>query len=156
MKLIDQNLLDELTGGARISERKRKNLNFHFDDADLLQRMLNAFEPDTYVRPHQHGNPPKREVFLILRGRLLILFFNDAGKVTKRVILSSDSGNLGIEIPPGIWHMAISLEEGTIVYELKDGPYNPVNDKQFASWAPEEGTPEAIVYLEKLKTENMG
>jgi cupin fold WbuC family metalloprotein len=156
MRLIDQNLLDELTGEARISERKRKNFNFHFGDADLLQRMLNAFEPGTYVRPHKHGNPPKREVFLILRGRLLMLFFDDEGKVTKRVILSPDFGTLGIEIPPGVWHMAISLEEGTIIYELKDGPYNPVNDKQFALWAPEEGAPGAITYLEQLTTENIG
>lgn len=154
MKIIDQILLDQLSGDARISGRKRKNLNFHFGDADVLQRMLNAFEPGTYVRPHKHANPPKREVFLLLRGRLSMLFFDDHGNVTKRTILDRETGNFGVEIAPGEWHMAISLQAGTIVYEIKDGPYDPLTDKQFAPWAPEEETSTAMAFLERLRNEN--
>ncbi len=55
--LINNSLMDALSDGVRHSARKRKNLNFHFGGADLLQRMLNAFEPGTYVRPHKL-NPP--------------------------------------------------------------------------------------------------
>lgn len=155
MKIIDQILLDQLSGDAKVSERKRKNLNYHFGDADVLQRMLNAFEPDTYVRPHRHAKPPKREVFILLRGRLLMLFFDDYGKVTERTILDRDTGNFGVEITAGEWHMAISLREGTIVYEIKDGPYDPLNDKQFATWAPEEDAPDAMAFLERLTDENL-
>lgn len=155
MKIIDQILLDQLSGDAKVSKRKRKNLNYHFGDADVLQRMLNAFEPDTYVRPHRHAKPSKREVFILLRGRLLMLFFDDYGNVTERTILDRDTGNFGMEIAAGEWHMAISLREGTIVYEIKDGPYNPLNDKQFATWAPEEDAPDAMAFLERLRDDNL-
>ena len=155
MILIDQDLLNNLTKEASGAVRKRKNYNFHYGDDDVLQRMLNAFEPGTYIRPHKHDSPAKREVFILLRGRLLMLFFNDGGEVTKRITLSSDSGIYGVEVPPGEWHMAISLEHGTVVYELKDGPYDPVNDKEFAPWAPQEGAQEAKDYLSALLEENV-
>jgi cupin fold WbuC family metalloprotein len=154
MKLIDKQLLDELSEKARNSERKRRNLNYHFGDDDLLQRMLNAFEPGTYVRPHKHKNPPKREVFILIRGRLLMLFFNDAGDVTRREMLDQKAGKFAVEIDPGEWHMAVSLEKETVVYEVKDGPYDPFNDKEFAPWAPEEGALDANAYLGRLIQEN--
>lgn len=143
-------MMDTLSDGARRSSRRRKNLNFHFGGADLLQRMLNAFEPGTYVRPHKHGEPEKREVFLVLRGRLLMVFFDDEGNITDRTLLDQKQGAYGVEIPAGIWHAAVSLARGTIVYEVKDGPYDPETDKQFAPWAPEEGSPEADEYLQRL------
>jgi len=155
MKLISQDLLNKLSEEAAGVTRKRKNYNFHYGSADVLQRMLNAFEPGTYVRPHKHENPAKREVFLLLRGRLMMLFFNDGGEVTQRVTLSEEEGNYGVEVPPGEWHMAISLEKGTVIYELKDGPYDPVNDKEFAPWAPPEGAPEVKEYLQNLLLENV-
>ncbi|PWE01326.1 WbuC family cupin fold metalloprotein [Marinilabilia rubra] len=155
MKLINQDLLNDLSSEASKATRKRKNYNFHFGPADVLQRMLNAFEPGTYVRPHKHENPAKREVFLLLRGRLLMLFFNDGGEVTERITLSAKDGSYGVEVPPGEWHMGISLEKGTVIYELKDGPYDPVNDKEFAPWAPPEGAPEVKEYLENLLWENV-
>jgi len=154
MKLIDLQLLDKLSEEARKSERKRRNLNYHFGDEDLLQRMLNAFEPGTYVRPHRHKTPAKREVFILIRGRLLMLFFNDNGKVVHREMLDQMAGKYAVEIDPGEWHMAVSLEKGTVVYEVKDGPYDPDNDKEFAPWAPEEGTQDANAYLERLIQEN--
>ncbi len=150
---IDLPLLDNLTSEAQKAERKRKNHNFHFGGEDHLQRMLNAFEPGTYVRPHKHGDPPKREVFLLIRGRLLLVFFDDDGKICHRVILDSGGECRGVEIDPGEWHTAVSLKAGTIIYELKDGPYDPLTDKQFAPWAPEEGSPEAKVFLEQLLSE---
>jgi hypothetical protein len=44
----------------------------------------------------------------------------------------------------------ICLEPDSVLYELKDGPYNVANDKHFAPWAPAEGSPEAFVFMEKI------
>lgn len=33
-------------------------------------------------------------------------------------------------------------------YEVKQGPYDPQRAKEFAPWAPLEGTPEALAYLQ--------
>jgi cupin fold WbuC family metalloprotein len=150
MKVINRNLLQKLSEEARQSSRKRKNLNFHESEADPIQHMLNAFGYLTYVQPHRHDNPPKREVFIVLSGALLVMFFNDSGLMTRHIELNPKKGNFAVEIEKGEWHCATALMEGTVVYEIKDGPYNPTTDKYFADWAPKEGDPMAETYLKRL------
>ncbi len=133
--------LNDLTLLAQNSDRRRKTCNFHRELSDTLQRMLNAMEPSTYVQPHKHENPDKREAFIILKGRILVTQFDNAGHITDHIILDKTQGNYGVEIEPGVYHSLISLEKGSVVYEVKDGPYNPADDKNFAPWAPEEWSP---------------
>ncbi|HCY43318.1 MAG TPA: cupin fold metalloprotein, WbuC family [Prolixibacteraceae bacterium] len=149
-KIISRKLLNELSQKAIQSPRKRLNHNFHDDLADPINRMLNAFEPGTYIQPHKHENPDKREVFIVLRGSLVVVIFDELGIATDFVLLEPANGNHAVEIPPGIWHNVISLETGTVVYEIKDGPYQQISDKNFASWAPKEGDRGCDEYLRKL------
>ncbi len=151
MKIIDNKVLEALTAEAKASLRKRKNKDYHTGPEDLLQRLLNAIEPETYVRPHKHQNPDKREVFIILKGSAAIVTFDNKGNVSGKAIISSEQGVYVVEIPAGIWHTVISLENNTVYYEVKDGPYNPENDKTFAIWAPEENTQAAVIYLGLLR-----
>jgi cupin fold WbuC family metalloprotein len=150
MKVINQPLLHKLSEEATHSNRNRKNLNFHDSNDDPLQRMLNAFGYLTYVQPHRHLNPPKSEVFIVLSGALLVMFFNDSGLMTSHIELNPQKGTYAVEIEKGEWHCATALTEGTVVYEIKDGPYNPITDKDFATWAPKEGDPQAGSYLKRL------
>jgi cupin fold WbuC family metalloprotein len=147
---IDKQLLDQVSQKAKMAPRRRMNHNFHQVPEDLLNRMLNAMEPDTYVRPHKHENPDKREAFIVLRGSFLIIEFDESGHITDHVILGGKKGVYGLEIPPRTYHTLISLEEGSVIYELKDGPYIAQTDKVFAPWAPEEGSAEAAVYNQTL------
>jgi len=147
---IDKNLLDPVSAEANLHPRRRKNYNFHKEYSDILQRLLNAMEPLTYIQPHKHQDPDKREVFIALRGRILVVEFDETGNVSDHVILDPVNGSYGAEIPEKTYHTIVSLESGTVAYELKDGPYSPVDDKNFASWAPKEGTREALSYLEEL------
>lgn len=135
MKYINNQLLNEVTGKAIKSSRKRMNYNFHANGADLLQRMLNAIEPETYLPPHRH--PEKVEVFLLLRGRVKTLFFNDSGEITEVRELNPINGEYGVEIPAGIWHTILVEESGSVIYEIKEGPYIPNVGVEFASWAPD-------------------
>jgi cupin fold WbuC family metalloprotein len=144
---IDVTLLDALTNEASRVERRRKNYNFHTTSGDLMQRMLNAFEPYTYVRPHRHLDLAKREVFIVLRGKCAVIFYNDIGDVKSVEILDASQGKWGLEISPDEWHAIISLAYGTVVYELKDGPYEAMTDKSFAAWAPKEGDKDVDEYL---------
>ncbi|MEE9543455.1 MAG: WbuC family cupin fold metalloprotein [Thermodesulfobacteriota bacterium] len=151
LKLIEKSVLDETSKKAATSERLRMNHNFH-ELSDNLQRMLNAIEPDSYVRPHRHLNPPKVEVFLMLRGRGAIFLFDDDGKIIDSAILEPGGRTPGVEIAPGQIHTIVSLEKGTIIFEVKDGPYIAVTDKDFASFAPApEETLAAKEYLKGLK-----
>jgi cupin fold WbuC family metalloprotein len=150
MITINNTLLNEQTSKAQVSSRLRTNYNFHQDYADPMNRMLNCLEPGTYTRPHKHENPDKREIFLILRGKLAVLEYDETGNILECVVLNPLAGNYGVEIPAGTWHSVISLEAGTVVYEFKDGPYMPINDKNFAAWSPAEEEPECADFLKEL------
>jgi len=150
LKIVSPKLLAELSQKANNSPRKRLNHNFHDDLADPINRMLNAFEPGTYIQPHKHENPDKREVFIVLRGSLVVVFFDTSGNPTDFVLLDPQKGNHAVEIPVGAWHTVIALETGSVVYEVKDGPYFPISDKNFGSWAPKEGDAGCDEYLKNL------
>lgn len=149
---ITENELSSLRQKADQSERKRINYNFHEQLNDPIQRMLNTMNRGTYLQPHRHKNPDKREAFIILTGRVAVIEFDDEGAIINHIILNNKHGNYGTEIPAGTWHSLIVLEDGSVVYEVKDGPYSPIDDKNFAPWAPKEGSPGCAEYIEEIIT----
>jgi len=139
MKKVDSALLQVLCKKAREVPRLRTNLNFHESYDAAVQRMLNVMQPGTYLQPHKHENPDKTESFFVLRGRLLVVEFDDGGHITDHTILDRDKGMFGVEVPPRTWHTVVCLEPGSAAWEVKDGPYQAITDKDFAPWAPKEG-----------------
>ena len=150
MIIINDNFIKPVIDSAKTSPRRRMNYNFHPQLDDPLQRMLNCLEPDTYIQPHKHENPDKVEAFILLKGKVLVVEFDANGKVTSYALLEAGTGIYGAEIAPRVYHCIIALEPGSVVYEVKNGPYSPLNDKDFASWAPKEGTEECHRYMEGL------
>jgi len=147
---IDSKLINTLVPVARNNERGRKHHNFHKSYQEPVQRLLNAIEPGSYIRPHRHSDPDKTEIFMILEGRFLVILFNESGKVSDHIILDRNTGIHGVEISPGEYHTIAALETGSVAYEIKNGPFNAETDKKFAPWAPEEGTAEGYQYLQAL------
>ncbi|MEI6695307.1 MAG: WbuC family cupin fold metalloprotein [Bacteroidota bacterium] len=147
---IDAALLNVISYNAQQSNRKRLNYNFHHNDADCLQRFINAIEPYSYIQPHKHENPDKREVFFVLKGKMLVVEFDDAGNVLDHIILDAEQGNFAVEIPEKTWHTILSLKKSSVAYEFKDGPYAVSDDKNFADWAPKEGDPLCKAYIDNL------
>lgn len=150
MHIIDRKLLDRISTQARENPRLRKNWNIHESDDFCCHRLLNAIEPGSYIRPHRHLDPAKDETFLIVRGRLGVILFDEAGLVAKKILLAADGDTLAVDIPHGIFHTAVSLTTGTIFFEAKAGPYLPLADGEKAGWAPEDGTPDVASYLAGL------
>lgn len=152
MEYINSDLLDQVSKKAIENSRKRMNYNFHANGEEILQRMLNAIEPETYLPPHRH--PEKVEIFLLLRGKVKTIFFNDIGEITEVRELNPINGEYGVEIPAGIWHTILVEESGSVIYELKEGPYVPGVGVEFASWAPEpKNEEECRLYREKLSAQ---
>ncbi len=149
--LIDQALLDELCREAAASPRRRKNRNFHPQDQHPAHRLLNAMQPDSYIPPHRHLDPHKDETFVVLRGLLGLLVFDDAGAVLRGVRVGAGAAALGVDIRHGTWHAAVALEPDTVFLEAKAGPYLPLTDAERAPWAPAENSADAAAYLETLK-----
>lgn len=146
-------LIEKVAEEARLSKRKRMNYNFHKSSDESLQRLLNVAYTGTYIRPHKHESPDKTEAFIILKGRVLIAEFDEQGKLTDSFILDAKKGAMGVEIPARVYHAFICLEDASCLYELKEGPYIPNTDKNFAPWAPEEGTKEAERFNKKILQE---
>jgi cupin fold WbuC family metalloprotein len=151
IRLIDAALLDDLSREAQQSPRLRRNRNFHPNDEYLANRLLNAIEPGSYVRPHRHLEITKDETILVLRGRLGLVLFDDTGSVTGAMRLGGADSALGVDLPHGTWHAVTALESGTVFFEAKAGPYRALTVDELASWAPIEGSPEAVAYLVQLQ-----
>lgn len=147
---IDEQLLDKITESAKNSIRKRMNYNFHPKLDDPIQRLLNALEPDTYLPPHRHLNPDKEEIFLVLRGKLVLIEFDEDGRIISHMLIEPRNGSYGGEVASGVWHTLISLETGTIIYEIKKGPFEPIASDNFASWAPQDNISDAKQYQQSL------
>lgn len=123
MKIIDEALINKVTAEAKESPRLRMNYNFHQSLDDKCHRFLNAVEPGTVVPVHKH--PTKDESFVVLKGRVKILVYNDEGIVLEEVILDPKEGRYGVDIPKGVWHTLESLESGSCIFECKEGPFVP-------------------------------
>jgi cupin fold WbuC family metalloprotein len=150
IQLIDTALLDQVCREAAASPRRRKNRNFHPSDDYPAHRLLNAIEPGSYIRPHRHLDPNKDETMVVLRGRLGVALFDDAGLIARAAVLGAGADAVGIDIAHGTWHTVFALEPGTVFLEAKAGPYRPLGADEAASWAPEEGAPDAAAYLAAL------
>jgi cupin fold WbuC family metalloprotein len=127
--------------------------NLHASWRDANQRLMNAVEPESYIRPHRHSLDPKIESLIALRGRFGVLIFGGQGQITESVILGSGAaGDCSlVQIRPDQWHTVVSLEPGSILFEAKAGPFDPVTAKEFAPWAPAEGDASAVEYLDRLR-----
>lgn len=147
---IDDSIILRAIEMSRRSPRKRIILPFHGSSEDPLQRMLNVLQPGSYIQPHRHLSPPKAEPIVVLRGAVQVVVFDKKGQIEDRINLTADSGTVGLDIRPGVFHTFFALEEDTVVFEVKPGPYEAMSDKDFASWAPKEGASEALAYLNGL------
>ena len=124
---ITQAILDDLTAKAKASPRLRMNLDLRNSDADQSQRMLNAIEPGSPLPIHRHRK--SSETVVCLRGRLIEEFYDDLERTcTDRIELSPNGPVVALNIPIGQWHTVQALESGTVIMEVKDGPYEPIQD----------------------------
>lgn len=124
MVVLDNELLDNLSTKATKNERLRINFNLH-DSLDApVQRLLNAMEPGTVLPVHRHVDTA--ETYILLRGKLKVLMYSASGELTSVQMLDPLQGVYGVNVPAGQWHTVEVLEEGTVIFEVKEGPYRPL------------------------------
>lgn len=123
--VIDNHLLDGLTAQAKANPRLRQNLDLRNSPSDGSQRMLNAIEPGTVLPIHRHRT--SSETSVCLRGHFVEYFYDENGNLTETFDMTPGSGLL--LVPPGQWHNLKSLESGTVLFEAKDGAYEPLREE---------------------------
>jgi len=157
-KLFDKAWFAELDQKAQQSPRKRSNVNVHNHYDDPVQRLFITLYPNSYVRPHRHSQTDKWEFFLMISGEVDFLLFDDQGVCIERIRLSAQGECRGLEIPPNVWHAVVPCEQAATFFEVKNGPYQVLDDKDFAYWAPAEhepGAAEFVMALSKVKVGEM-
>lgn len=121
--IIDDQLLDNVTVKAEESPRLRMNYNLHDSLDAKAQRLINVLLPGTPLPIHRHRHTA--ETYVILRGKMFVVFYNNLGAQTERYLLDPTKGNYGVQIPAGQWH-GIEVIESSAIFEVKDGPYTPL------------------------------
>ena len=124
--VIDSKILDELTERAKASPRLRMNLDLRNSPSDGSQRMLNALEPGTVMLIHRHR--ASSETVVIIRGKIQWVFYDDDGNETERVTLDANGELRMLNVEKGRWHSLECLESGSVLFECKDGAYQPLGE----------------------------
>jgi len=149
IRTFDSAFLDSLAAEAAAAPRRRKNANIHEGNDYPCHRLFNAMQADTYVQPHCHAAPEKDETVVLLRGKLGLVEFDSAGEVVASSIILP---GMIVDIPHGTFHGWCCLEDGSIFFEAKAGPYIPLEEAEKGSFAPAESDPKVPTYLEWLKS----
>jgi len=118
------------------NERLRQHHNIHTDYSDPCQRLFVAMQPRSYVVPHRHTSPAKTETFVVLRGIIGLVFFDDEGQIENSALLGPNCDSQICDIGQGTWHTAIALIANSVFMEVKPGPYSPIETMDIAPWAP--------------------
>lgn len=147
MKIFAAADANTLCQSARTSPRQRAHHNLHPTLDAPVQRLCIALQPETYVRPHRHSESNKWEQLVVLEGAVSVLICGPEGQLLERIEMSV-SGTRMLEIPAFTWHTLICQVSDTLVFEVKEGPYAPASDEDFAQWAPPEGAVEVARFRE--------
>ncbi len=124
--IINDKLLDEVTTKAEESPRLRMNYNFHESLDSKAQRLINVLLPGTLIPVHRHQHTA--ETYVLLRGKMFVVFYDSLGTQTERYLLDPTIGNYGVQIPKGQWH-GVEVIEPSAIFEIKDGPYTPLQQE---------------------------
>jgi cupin fold WbuC family metalloprotein len=125
--IINKELLDKVSDEAKQSERLRMNYNFHETLDSKVQRLLNALEPGTTMPIHRHQQTA--ETYILLRGKIKVTFHNQDKSISSEYTLDPSQENYGVHIPANQWHSLEVLEHNSVIFEVKEGPYTPLTDK---------------------------
>lgn len=138
--IIDQKLLDELTAQAKANPRLRQAYDLRTEATeacpepgrrDNSQRILNAVEPGSVLPIHRHKG--STETIVCLRGKVVQHYFDDNGNKIASFVLAPNTAQVAMSVSVGQWHALESLESGSVIFEAKDGAYEPLSQDDILS-----------------------
>ena len=102
----------------------------HNSSESDLHNMIIAMRKNKVIFPHKHQ---KTESYHIMKGKALLIFFDNDGKIEKFMKLSL-TDNIIIRAAKNKYHALIILSEYAIFHETRIGPFDRLGDSEFAPW----------------------
>lgn len=116
VKLIDQQKIKKLISKT-LKLKTNTRYCLHAKSGDKQQEMVVCQRKKNFFPPKK--NLLSDQTFLIIKGKLLIIIFNDKGRIIKKTILSKD-GVIYARVKKKIYHCDIPLSKVTIHLETKN------------------------------------
>lgn len=135
-EFIDRELMDAVAEKAAASPRRRMNYNFHRSTDEKVNRLLNVMHRGSYLPVHRHLNPEKSESIIVVRGKVGVTIYDDAGREFESRTVGAGCDCVGFDIEAGVWHGLVVLEDNTVLFEVKEGPFAPITPDNIATWTP--------------------
>lgn len=137
---LDNTLFNKIQFLAEESPRRRMHYDLrteadapagvgHEEWKDMSQRMLNVLMPDTVIPIHRHTETS--ETVIICRGAVREEFYDENGEKIAEFVLEAGGDCPGVQVPKGMYHTCVCLEPGSVIFEAKDRPYDPVETEEF-------------------------
>ena len=149
-EFIDIALMDAVAEKATQSPRRRMNYNFHRSTDEPINRLLNVMHRGSYLPVHRHLDPARSESIIVVRGKVGLTIYDDAGAEVESRIVGARCDTVGVDIEAGVWHGLVVLEDDTVLFEVKQGPFAPITPENIASWTP---AAEDVAAVEKFVAE---
>lgn len=131
---LDNALFDNTLQQALASPRRRMHFDLRtqaFEEGwqDMSQRMLNVLMPETVIPIHRH--PETSETVIVCRGAVREEFYDEKGRKIAEFVLEAGGDCPGVQVPRGMYHTCVCLVPGSVIFEAKDRPYDPVLTEEF-------------------------
>lgn len=144
--ILSHSIIDDLKRNALLSPLKRARVCMHLSTEASIHEMVIALHCTTYIRPHRHQR--KTESFHMIDGVVLVVLFDDFGKVLQKIHLSSrGEHHFMYRLSKPMWHTVIPLTEFAIFHEVTDGPLTP---SEYPAWEPKEDSISIENFKKKL------
>ncbi|MBR5864181.1 MAG: WbuC family cupin fold metalloprotein [Alistipes sp.] len=142
--------MDAVAEKATQSPRRRMNYNFHRSTDEPINRLLNVMHRGSYLPVHRHLDPARSESIIVVRGKVGLTIYDDSGAEVESRTVGAGCDTVGVDIEAGVWHGLVVLEDDTVLFEVKQGPFAPITPENIASWTP---AVEDVTAVEKFVTE---
>ena len=121
---------------VRICLHTSKKSNHH--DMIILQKKNNFYPPHKHLR--------KGETYHIIKGSMVCILFNDAGKIAKICKLKK---NDIFRTPVNVYHTMSPISQYVVYHESKTGPFLKKGDSIFPIWIKRRDKKKILI--EKIK-----
>jgi hypothetical protein len=79
----------------------------------------------------------------VLQRAIGLMILSAEGEIHQQKTISASGPIHGVEVAAGQFHSLVAMECDSVIFELKQGPYVPCQEKDFLRNFPKEGTPNA-------------